>query len=447
MPRSVFWFRRDLRLADNPALAAAATEGDVVPLFVLDPVLWQRSGAPRRAFLADSLRSLSEAMGGALVVREGDPSEVVPALAAEVDALRVHAAEDFGPYGRRRDGCVAARLVTEGRRLVLTGSPYAVAPGLVRKADGDPYAVFTPFSRAWLSAGWSAPSVPPTVSWASVTSDAWPEAEAPGVELPVAGERAAHERLDEFVTGPLGAYNARRNDPGIDGTSRLSPYLRWGALHPRQALAHLGPSKAHQVFRAEIAWREFYADVLHHHPTSGAENLNRRMDAMPVDTDAPARMRFTAWTQGRTGYPIVDAGLRQLLATGWMHNRVRMITASFLVKDLHLPWQWGARHFMAHLVDGDLASNSHGWQWTAGTGTDAAPYFRIFNPVLQAMKFDPQGAYVRRWLPELDGVADRHVHEPWTSPKGLPFAYPPPMVDHAAERQEALRRYQLVTGR
>ena len=212
-------------------------------------------------------------------------------------------------------------------------------------------------------------------------------------------------------------------------------------------LARLGGAGSHQTFRSEVAWREFYADVLLHHPTSGWENLQRRMDALPVDTDAAARERFAAWAQATTGYPVVDAGMRQLRATGWMHNRVRMISASFLVKDLHLPWQWGARHFMLHLVDGDLASNGHGWQWTAGTGTDAAPYFRVFNPVLQAEKFDADGAYVRHWVPELDGVADRHLHAPWRSPKGLPLGYPAPIVDHGVEREEALRRYGLVTRR
>jgi deoxyribodipyrimidine photo-lyase len=198
---------------------------------------------------------------------------------------------------------------------------------------------------------------------------------------------------------------------------------------------------------SELAWREFYADLLFHHPRSAWENLGGRLERMPVDTGKRARERFEAWAGARTGYPFVDAGLRQLHATGWMHNRVRMAAASFLVKDLHLPWQWGARHFLDHLVDGDLASNQHGWQWVAGTGTDAAPYFRVFNPVSQGERFDRDGTYVRRWLPELEGVPDRSLQRPWTSPKGLPLGYPPPMVDHAEEREEALRRYRVATGR
>jgi len=193
------------------------------------------------------------------------------------------------------------------------------------------------------------------------------------------------------------------------------------------------------VLRSELAWREFYADVLFQRPDTARRNLQRTMDGMELDGETGGR--FDAWRNGRTGYPIVDAGMRQLLATGWMHNRVRMIVASFLVKDLHLPWQWGARHFMAHLVDGDLASNSHGWQWVAGTGTDAAPYFRVFNPVSQGQRFDPDGAYVRRWVPELAELPVAVIHAPWTSKHGPPLGYPPPLVDHATEREDALRRY------
>jgi deoxyribodipyrimidine photo-lyase len=210
-------------------------------------------------------------------------------------------------------------------------------------------------------------------------------------------------------------------------------------------LADLGDSKGHTTFRSELVWREFYADVLYHRPESARHNLQVKMDSVPQDTDAAAKRRFDRWASGTTGFPIVDAGMRQLLATGWMHNRVRMITASFLVKDLHLPWQWGARHFLDHLVDGDLASNNLGWQWVAGTGTDAAPYFRIFNPLAQSQRFDPDGRYIRRWLPELQGVADRNIHAPCASSNTPPLGYVAPMVDHAVEREEALRRYAMVT--
>jgi deoxyribodipyrimidine photo-lyase len=441
---SILWFRRDLRLADHPALSVAAADGPVTPVFVLDPLFLSRSGPARLSFLLQGLAMLSRSMGGALVVRTGDPTVVVPSLAAEVGARAVHASGDFGPYGRRRDAAVERALAAEGRALVLTASPYAVAPGQVTKDDASPYAVFTPFSKAWWAVGWDRPLPEPDVAWRgppTVPSEDLPAPPAVAADLPAAGEVAARTRWEAFSVNALADYHERRDRPGTPGTSVLSPYLRFGMIHPRQLLDGLGESQAHQVFASELAWRDFYAAVLFHNPRSAHENLNRRMAAMAVDTDATARNRFAAWARGETGYPIVDAGMRQLLATGWMHNRVRMIAASFLVKDLHLPWQWGARHFMVHLVDGDLASNSHGWQWTAGTGTDAAPYFRIFNPVSQSQRFDPDGHYIRHWVPSLSQVDGPEIHAPWLSKRGIPLGYQPPMVDHAHEREESLRRY------
>lgn len=443
-PTTVMWFRRDLRLADLPALHAAAEHGRVVPLFVVDPA-FARSGAPRRAYMADALQALDDSMGGALVYRHGDPAVVVPALAAEAGATTVHVSRDYGPYGRRRDAAVAAALQAMGAKLHGLGSPYAVAPGTVTKANGTPYSVFTPFSKAWRAVGWSAPLPAPDVQWHGaphVPCDGPPERPECDVELPPASEQAAHEQWERVLTR-LGSYRDERNLPAVAGTSRLSPALRWGLVHPRQLLADLEPGPGHVTFASELAWREFYADVLFRRPETAWANLNPKMDAMVVDDGPVARERFDRWAEGRTGYPIVDAGMRELLATGWMHNRVRMLVASFLVKDLHLPWQWGARHFMQHLVDGDLASNSHGWQWTAGTGTDAAPYFRIFNPTTQALRFDPDGDYVRRWVPELAGIAGGAVHEPGVL---RPSGYPAPIVDHGAERDEALTRYRQVTA-
>lgn len=426
------WFRRDLRLVDHPALTAAASTGlPVVPLFVVDPS-FATAGAPRRAYLNLALRSLDLSMDGALVYRHGDPAVAVPQFAAEVGAESVFVTRDFGPYGRRRDAVVAERLRLDDRRLIGRGSPYAVGPGSVVKDDGSSYAMFTPFFKRWRGHDVCPPLDTSDVDWLGAPAIACggpPLPVEPDCTLPAIGEVAAVERWSTFVNGSLETYDELRDLPAIAGTSRLSADIRWGVVHPRQLLANLAPGKAHDTFASELAWRDFYADVLHRRPDSAWGNLDRRMDAMPVDTDARARQRFAAWTAGRTGFPIVDAGMRQMLSIGWMHNRVRMIAASFLVKDLHLPWQWGARHFMDHLIDGDLASNNHGWQWAAGTGTDAAPYFRVFNPTAQAERFDPDGEYVRRWIPEIG-----------TS------TYAAPVVDHAAERREALDRYGLVAG-
>jgi deoxyribodipyrimidine photo-lyase len=444
--RVVMWFRRDFRLADNPALAAAAADGrEVVPLFVVDPA-FERAGAARRAYMAAALNTLDTSMDRALVYRHGDPLDVVAAFAEEVGASTVYVAKDFGPYGRRRDAEVSARLRAAGRSLVGVGSPYAVEPGTVRKGDGSPYAVFTPFSKAWRAIGWAAPIEAPDVAWVgapAVPCDGPPDSPSLSFELPPIGEQAAVDRWQQFAGANLAAYDDRRNLPGLDATSRLSADLRWGVVHPRQLLQHLDDSRDHTVFGSELAWRDFYADVLHHRPATAWENLNPKMNAMSVDTDDRARSRFSSWCAGTTGYPIVDAGMRQLLATGWMHNRVRMIVASFLVKDLHLPWQWGAQWFMQHLIDGDIASNNHGWQWTAGTGTDAAPYFRIFNPTAQSERYDPDGTYIRQWVPELTDLPKSVIYDP-----GLlrPSSYPPPMVDHARERDEALARYKVVSA-
>lgn len=452
--RTILWFRRDLRLCDNPALLHAARDGrTVTPVFVLDPTLIAPSGAPRLAFMYRALRSLNESLDGHLVVRSGDPVSIIPELSAELMASEVVVSRDYAPYGRRRDGAVGNRLGELGVDFVGKGSPYAVPPGTVVKSDGMPYSVFTPFSKRWRQIGWADPVEPTDVAWfgaGDIPSEPIPDEPALSCSLPEAGERAAHARWEAFIERGLETYDTLRNEPAVPGTSGMSPYLRWGQVHPRQLLADLDDlddSPAHSVFRQEIAWRDFYADVLFHHPDSARHNLQSKMDKIVLDTGAAAHRRFDQWAIGRTGYPIVDAGMRQLLATGWMHNRVRMIVASFLVKDLHLPWQWGARHFMRHLVDGDIASNQHGWQWTAGTGTDAAPYFRIFNPASQSLRFDPSGDYIRRWVPELEHVPAPDIHAPASSRAGLPLGAQAPMLDHGVERVEALRRYRDAMGR
>ena len=446
---AVLWFRRDLRLTDNPALLAAqasAGPAGVVGLFCVDDRLWGPAGDNRRRFLAGCLAALDDAMGGHLVVRHGDPVEVVPTLAAEVEADAVFLAEDFGPYGAARDEAVEQRLEADGRRLERVGSPYAVEPGTIRTGAGQPYKVFTPFSKAWVAHGWPAPQRAPTdVRWVDVAGRGIPAAPRSEARLPLPGEAAAKATARRFYDEWLDGYDEHRDDPGADRTSRLSPYLKWGCIHPRQLLARLGGTRSERAFRRELCWREFYADVLHHRPETARQAYDPKMAAMEVDR-ADVEGRFAAWCEGRTGYPIVDAGMRQLRAEGWVHNRVRMLVASFLVKDLHLDWTLGARHFMAHLVDADLASNQHGWQWVAGTGTDAAPWFRVFNPTLQGERVDADGTYVRRWVPELATVPARWLHRPWEAPQGPPVGYPPPIVDHAEERLEALRRYDAVRG-
>jgi deoxyribodipyrimidine photo-lyase len=448
----IVWFRRDLRLADNPALHEAAAAHDrLVALFVHDPALAGPAGANRLAFLGGCLDALDADLDGALVERRGDPVSVVPRLAAEVEAEAVYVAEDFGPYGVGRDDAVERALVGHGRTLERVGSPYAVPPGTLFTKGGTPFKVFTPYSRAWRAHGWDDP-VPASrsVGWVEGVEGGgrptFPAAEASD-GLPEAGEGAAHRRADEFLSDAAADYSAGRDRPDLDGTSRLSPHLKYGTIHPRQLLARLGRGGGPTTFAGELCWRDFYADVLFHRPDSARADFVDTMGGLRWDTGKRADERFEAWAQGRTGYPMVDAGMRQLLAEGWVHNRVRMIVGSFLVKDLHLDWRRGARWFLRHLVDGDLASNQHGWQWVAGTGTDAAPFFRVFNPVSQGRRFDPEGDYVRRHVPELRGIAGGAVHEPWKLDGDLfggaaGRGYPDRIVDHATERLEALARYE-----
>jgi deoxyribodipyrimidine photo-lyase len=436
----VLWFRRDLRLADHPALTAAASDGPVLGLFVVDPVLMRRAGPVRRAWVAASLRALDAELGGRLTIRYGDPAQVVPAVAAEVGADTVHVTRETTPYGVDRDRRTAAALDAAGIARVGSGTPYAVDPGTVLTQQGGPYQVFTPFARAWREHGWADPLPTPDVDWLDAACDptgvtALVEAVAAApVQLPEAGTAAGLSRWQQFCDSALDEYDTARDHPAVDGTSRLSPYLKVGAVHPRQLLAALSPDSR---FATELAWRDFYADVLWHHPESAWTDLRH----LPIPYDDPGDA-LDAWREGLTGYPIVDAGMRQLRHEGWMHNRVRMITASFLTKDLHAWWPTGARHFLDGLIDGDLASNNHGWQWVAGTGTDASPYFRVFNPVTQGKKFDPDGEYVRRWVPELAHLPGATAHEPWKHDLGYQAGYPRPVVDHDAERREALARYQ-----
>ncbi len=452
----VMWFRRDLRVTDNPALAAAQAEGGrLVALFVLDRALLHgpRVGAPRLAYLADALADLDERLtdrGSRLVVCHGRPADIVPEIAASADAAAVHVNADVSPFARRRDAEVARRLATEGRRLEAHDGVLVHPPGCITTGAGDPYKVFTPFYRSWRRHGLPEPLPSPDVLPPSpgLRGEGVPGREGLGgadaPAEPAGGESRALARLEAFLEERASRYHEQRDLLGVEGTSRLSADLHYGCLSPRTVLARLDhDDPGHDAFASEIAWRDFYGHVLHAWPEVVDTEFNPVWRALPWEGEGPL---FDAWREGRTGFPVVDAAMRQLLATGWMHNRARMIVASFLCKDLRIDWRLGEAHFLRHLVDGDVASNNGGWQWAAGTGTDAQPYFRIFNPTSQGQRFDAEGAYVRRWVPELAAVPDRYLHEPAAMPAatardvGLKLGedYPWPIVDHAEERERTL---------
>ncbi len=444
---TILWFRRDLRLRDLPCLVAAAdVDGQVLGCFVLDPRL-EASSSPRRLqFLSNCLRHLREDLDGRLLVTRGRPEERIPMIAQEIDAESIHVSEDFTPFGRRRDQQVQAALGE--KPVVATGSPYLVSPRRVVKDDASPYRVFTPYFRRWRDHGWRGPAPSPRsrVHWldpahVSDTSARPVQIPDPGVPLDcAAGETAALHQWNSFVADGLEHYAEERDRPDLAGTSQMGAHLKFGTIHPRTMAADLDPRRrGHAAYLRQLAFRDFYASVLYHWPHSAWRNWNPDFDTIETDHGAAAEKLFQVWKAGETGFPIVDAGMRQLRQTGFMHNRIRMITASFLVKDLHLPWQWGARWFLQQLIDGDIANNQHGWQWCAGSGTDAAPYFRVFNPAAQGQKCDPAGDYVRRWVPELASMDDPHL-----TIGARPPNYPPPIVDHQQERREALRRYRAT---
>jgi deoxyribodipyrimidine photo-lyase len=447
---AIVWFRRDLRLHDHPALHYALERFDrVLPLFIVDEaILGGRWPSPnRRWFLARTLEALDgdlRARGSRLVVVRGDPVELVPRVARQVGAGAVVASRDYAPYGRARDERVEAALGDAGVEWRAGRGLLAHEPEDVRRDDGGPFRVFSPFHRRWLvrplrpvlPAPERIPTVDAEIAGAGPPDDLLdsPVPTAERALLLEPREAAARRRLEAWVrSDALRDYDTGRDRLDLEGTSRLSQDLRWGLLSPvevieRSAGAGAGPTR----FRTEIAWRDFYAHLLFHEPRVARESFRRELDEVWA---APDPARVEAWQDGRTGYPVVDAAMRQLRATGWMHNRARMIVASFLTKHLGVDWRVGEAHFMTHLVDGDPASNNGGWQWAASTGTDPQPYFRIFNPTLQGRRHDPDGDYVRRWLPELRGIRGADVHEP------PPGTYLPRIVEHAVARREALARF------
>jgi len=469
----IWWVRNDLRLADNPVLAAAASAGrPLLAVYILDEAAagcWQPGGASRW-WLHGSLEELGEtlaALGIPLLLRRGAAPGVLAALAADIGSDQILAAASHEPWARQQEQATAHALGKLARLRLLPGN-LLFDPATLRNRSDRPFRVFTPFWNACLVA--PAPAVPRTIPPAVRGFSGHPPSEslADWALRPLEpdwagglravwqpGEAAAWAQWERFAAEALADYPAQRDRPGCQGTSRLSPHLHFGEIsartlwHATDQLAVAPAAKA--AFLREIGWREFSAHLLWHWPSLPEQPLRRQFRDFPWRKDAPA---LAAWQRGRTGYPIVDAGMRELWASGWMHNRVRMITASFLVKDLLIHWRAGEAWFHDTLVDADLASNAASWQWVAGCGTDAAPWFRIFNPVLQGRKFDPEGDYVRRWVPELAGLPNRHLHAPWAAPGELLTAagirlgkdYPLPMLDHGQARQRALAAFAALGG-
>jgi len=438
---SIWWIRRDLRLADNPALQAAMRDGWVIPVFILDPVFDSHS-ARRKNFLYEGLHALDQQLRerkSYLVVRRGKPIEVLRKLLQETDALRIYAEEDYTPYARKRDSEISNELLLE-----LFAGQTVHHPEFVKKKDGTPYTIYTPYSKTWKSllADINLIPAPKTINTPpDIFSEPLPEYQ-PNSLFP-AGEVEAQRRLSQFTQLPITNYHDSRDRMDFDGTSSLSPYLHFGMISLRQAVhaaRSIQNSKGAEIWLNELIWREFYIQILYHFPQVTRGAFNPAFANIEWRNDESG---FTAWKEGRTGVPIVDAGMRQLKETGWMHNRARMIVASFLVKDLLINWQWGEKYFMDNLLDGDLAANNGGWQWTAGTGTDATPYFRIFNPILQSKKFDPHGDYICKWVPELSRLSAKDIHAPWG--KSIKVAgYPEcPIVNRSVVKERTMQAYNL----
>jgi deoxyribodipyrimidine photo-lyase len=461
---SLLWLRRDLRLGDHPALRAAAAADTMTVAFCFDEQLLggrHRSG-PRTQFMLESLAELGrelKARGSHLFVLAGDPATELRRLAELVHATEVHFSADVGPFARRRQREVKQAIGELGAELIAHPGLFCVdALRDIRTGAGDPYTVFTPFHRNWLTQPRrdvlrGPAKLPPP--GANRGFGRLPTLASLGLEPEVidpapGGENAARRALQRFLDGPVAEYAEHNNTLTGESVSRLSPYLHFGCLSPREVEDRLGRSDSELAFRRQLCWRDFYAHVLGHFPGNARDEFQEKFRGTLhwVDSDG----RFDAWCEGRTGYPVVDAGMRQLRREGWMHNRARLIVGSFLTKDLGIDWRRGERWFMRLLIDGDQASNNGNWQWIASVGVDPQPPSRrMFNPTLQQQKFDPGGVYVREYVPELRDVPDEYLREPWTMPtevqehSGCRIGrdYPEPIVDHAEARREALDRYRV----
>ncbi len=463
----IVWFRRDLRITDNPALAWASQTGQaVLPVFVLDDETADCAlGDASRWWLHGSLMALGtrlESLGSRLVLRRGPAATILADLIADTGARAVAWNRLYEPGTMDRDRQIKAALRSRGIAVRSFNASLLHEPWEIRTGSGDPYRVFTPFWRACLQRGHDAPGKPvsrlcsPGVWPPSACLDDWalrpsnPDWSGGLQEVWQPGEAGAEERLDRFINSALGDYSDGRDRPGVQRTSLLSPHLRFGEMGPRQAAAAIRMARAGphgEAFVRELGWREFSHHLLYYNRDMETSNLRSRFDGMEWRDDHEALQR---WQRGRTGYPLVDAGMRELWSTGWMHNRVRMVAASFLIKHLLIDWRQGAEWFLDTLVDADRANNSAGWQWVAGSGADAAPYFRVFNPVTQSERFDADGQYLLRWLPELRALPAKFLHAPWQAPDAvlrdagviLGTTWPHPIVDHAMARQRALDAYR-----
>ncbi|NLX14013.1 MAG: deoxyribodipyrimidine photo-lyase [Phycisphaerales bacterium] len=469
MSSTIVWFRQDLRLADNPALAAAGRRGTpIIPVFIFDPESegrWAPGGAARW-WMHHSLYELDNQLrgrGSRLIIRQGQTLDTLDELVRQSGADAVFWNRRYEPAARRQDETIARNLKKRGLTVETFNATLLFEPDEVMNKQGEPYRVFTPYYHACLARGEPTAPLPPphrlpspqrwpdtlklaelqlrpTIDWAGGLAEAWKP-----------GETAAQQCLKRFVTRALNDYNEQRERPDLEGTSRLSPYLHWGEISSRQVWSAIRAESGRdaEAFCRQLIWREFAHHLLYHFPRTPTKPLRPEFERFPWTRQ---RKLLSAWQRGRTGYPLVDAGMRQLWHTGWMHNRVRMVVASFLVKHLLIPWTAGADWFWDTLVDADLANNTFGWQWTAGCGADAAPYFRIFNPVGQAERFDPDGEYVRRWVPELARLPVPWIHRPWEAATALleksgvrlGHTYPEPIVEHSEARRLALAAYQQM---
>jgi deoxyribodipyrimidine photo-lyase len=460
-PTVIHWFRRDLRITDNTSLLAAAASGlPVVPVYLVSS--WSHrhnwTGAKRQEFLCGCLQSLDanlQTIGSRLIVREQDALAALQQLARETNALAIHFNRDPDPFGKETEQKLAAWCQSAGIGCHGHDDAALHTPDEVLTQSGTPFRVYTPYSRRWLEREKRPPAgkprnlrTPPEIKSRSLPTLAHWKLSPSHASLPEPGERAASLRLRHALQQTIAHYAAKRNFPAAPGTSRISQDLRFGLISIRKVLAevlrvrgqsHAAGKTGCDTYINELAWREFYFSILHHFPHVLHEEFNPDWRGLPWDE--PGRL-WDAWKQGLTGFPIVDAGIRELLATGFMHNRVRMITAMFLTKDLHIDWRHGESFFMQHLLDGEIASNNGGWQWSAGTGADAAPYFRIQNPWTQSARYDPDGTYIKRWVPELSQVDPKLLALPPTDGKPIAPGYPLPCVDHATERDRTLRIFK-----